>query len=311
MGDNLKLGLLLALLSLTASGCSMSQMGCGSCCGLDDCYDPCSCECGDYCTGCGGECGCGCGCGDCCEPDCGCGECGDCCGDCCEPACGCGTGCGDCCEPSCGCGGCCNGRDYAGQTWQSCGCQGLKLCGCTGPCYCNESSCGCGCGDCCEPSCECGGCGDSCGDCCGDCCEPACGCGCGDCCEPSCGCGGGGSCCGGSMFGGCGRLCSAMLAGCGMGGCCDCGGCSKELYWSEWHNDPPRCCDPCDRCGNWIGPSSGYHAPYAHAYSPGGNSYMVGSRPSSPSTPKVARKPSPVTRSTRKPSSGKNQTYQK
>jgi hypothetical protein len=42
------------------------------------------------------------------------------------------------------------------------------------------------------------------------------------------------------------------------------------VYWSEWHNDPPRCCDPCDHCGNWIGPSAGsYRAPYAHAYSLG------------------------------------------
>jgi hypothetical protein len=29
------------------------------------------------------------------------------------------------------------------------------------------------------------------------------------------------------------------------------------MYWSEWHNDPPRCCDPCNRCGEWVGPSAG------------------------------------------------------
>jgi hypothetical protein len=29
------------------------------------------------------------------------------------------------------------------------------------------------------------------------------------------------------------------------------------MYWSEWHNDPPRCCDPCNRCGQWVGPSAG------------------------------------------------------
>jgi hypothetical protein len=45
-------------------------------------------------------------------------------------------------------------------------------------------------------------------------------------------------------------MCSAL---CGGGGC----GCSGELYWCEWHNDPPRCCDPCNRCGQWIGPSAG------------------------------------------------------
>ncbi|MCI0333798.1 MAG: hypothetical protein L0228_11320 [Planctomycetes bacterium] len=54
--------------------------------------------------------------------------------------------------------------------------------------------------------------------------------------------------------------------------CCGSGcGCSEEVYWSEWHNDPPRCCDPCDCHGNWIGPSAGsYRAPNAHAYSPSG-----------------------------------------
>jgi hypothetical protein len=25
------------------------------------------------------------------------------------------------------------------------------------------------------------------------------------------------------------------------------------LYWSEWHNDPPDCHDPCNRCGNYVG----------------------------------------------------------
>ncbi|MEM8864731.1 MAG: hypothetical protein AAGF31_04215 [Planctomycetota bacterium] len=56
--------------------------------------------------------------------------------------------------------------------------------------------------------------------------------------------------------------------------CCDdccgdcCLGCDKELYWSEWHNDPPRCCDPCDKCGNWVGPTAPYRAPYAHPYMP-------------------------------------------
>jgi hypothetical protein len=45
------------------------------------------------------------------------------------------------------------------------------------------------------------------------------------------------------------------------------------VYWSEWHNDPPRCCDPCDCYGNWTGPGNGpYRAPYAHAYAPHGYS---------------------------------------
>ncbi len=37
-----------------------------------------------------------------------------------------------------------------------------------------------------------------------------------------------------------------QLMGCSSG----CG----EIYWDEWLSDPPDCCDPCDQCGNWIGP---------------------------------------------------------
>lgn len=32
---------------------------------------------------------------------------------------------------------------------------------------------------------------------------------------------------------------------------CD-GGCG-EMYWGDFHGDPPDLCDPCDRCGNWTG----------------------------------------------------------
>ncbi|MEO2047035.1 MAG: hypothetical protein ABGX16_10720 [Pirellulales bacterium] len=49
------------------------------------------------------------------------------------------------------------------------------------------------------------------------------------------------------------------LAGCLQ--LCDCAGCGGELYWSEWHNDPPGC-EPCDSCGNWIGTPGMYRAPY-------------------------------------------------
>jgi hypothetical protein len=38
---------------------------------------------------------------------------------------------------------------------------------------------------------------------------------------------------------------------------CGCSGCDSELYWSEWHNDPPYCHDPCNSCGQWVGPSAG------------------------------------------------------
>jgi len=33
-----------------------------------------------------------------------------------------------------------------------------------------------------------------------------------------------------------------------------CGDGCGEVYWSEWHNDPPDCLDPCNRCGNYVGP---------------------------------------------------------
>jgi hypothetical protein len=74
---------------------------------------------------------------------------------------------------------------------------------------------------------DCGGC-DDCGGCadCGDC--TACGSGpCG--CPP--------------LFGGFFRMLTCS-AGCG------------EIYWGEWINDPPDECDPCDDCGNWIGPQT-------------------------------------------------------
>jgi len=185
--------------------------------------------------------------------DCGSGPCGcgnpNCC-DGCEPnrwidgGCGCEAPCG--CEPSCGCSSCCepcdcgsycvDGRSFAGQSY-NCGCHSyLPTCGCTGPSCCPEPSCGCGCGDCCDTGC---------------CCEPCCGCS--SCCEPSCGCSSSckkGSCCSG-LFRACRRMCGGLYNGLCGGSC----GCSGEIYWSEWHNDPPCCCDPCNRCGQWTGPS--------------------------------------------------------
>ncbi len=37
-----------------------------------------------------------------------------------------------------------------------------------------------------------------------------------------------------------------------------------EWYWGDWCSHPPHCCDPCDRCGNWIGssPGTGYSSAY-------------------------------------------------
>jgi hypothetical protein len=52
----------------------------------------------------------------------------------------------------------------------------------------------------------------------------------------------------------------ASEAGC----CCDCWPCGKtwcgsqcgEFYWHEWFSHKPECCDPCDCCGNFTGPTS-------------------------------------------------------
>ncbi len=179
-----------------------------------------------------GDCGCGIEPGCAVEPGCGC-----------EPSCGC--------EPTCGCGSSCGigcGRSYAGQVWKGCGpCEGPKICVCKGPnCCASEPGCGC------EPTCGC---------------EPSCGC------EPTCGCelgGGCGSCCdngGGGPLWGLRYAARSILKP-----LCGCGGCGGELYWSEWHNDPPACCDPCDRCGNFIGPSYGGnygHGGYESGYSIG------------------------------------------
>lgn len=189
------------------------------------------------------NCGCklgGCGCGNCCDPGCGCGGCG--CGTCCEPACGC-CDCGGCCEPCCGCGTGCfpNGRRFAGQRFNGCCRSHAPVCPCVD------------CGGCCDPCCGCG-----------NCCEPGCGCGdcgCGNCCEPVCGCGDG--CCGKGTA--C-RPYKCCLKNVGFGSCWGCAlnampcrsgcGCNGEVYWNEWHNDPPCCHDPCNCCGEWNGPSA-------------------------------------------------------
>jgi hypothetical protein len=205
------------------------------------------------------------------------------CGNSCDPGCGCDpSGCGyevSCgCEPGCGCsGGCVNGGQFAGQTWNCCDSCNPPICPCTGP-------------ECSDPGCGCGTAGG-----CGECCEPACSC------DPSCGagtsCGGGGCCLGGRacFFDSCcGRFVGLFDRLCGTG----CGGCSNEIYWSEWHNDPPRCCDPCDQCGNWTGPSYGnYRAPYGHPYSFGGYAsgpYYAGKSAPHATSSRVAQSTNPA-----------------
>ncbi|WP_146443611.1 hypothetical protein [Botrimarina colliarenosi] len=210
------------------------------------------------------------------RPGCGCGIAGVCGGavGCGDVSCGCEPGCAV--EPGCGCGTTCgcNGRSMAGQMWcGDCGCDSHKplINVCTGPDCCGGCEPGCGC----APSCGCGmeaGCGV----------EPGCGCdvGCGDTCGVGpCGCGncpiiqnvGFGLKCIGSEVRNLLRpigtplgLCCPQGSGCG-----GCGGCG-DLYWNEWHSDPPRCCDPCDDCGNWVGPtgSTSMRAPYDHEFAP-------------------------------------------
>jgi hypothetical protein len=51
----------------------------------------------------------------------------------------------------------------------------------------------------------------------------------------------------------CGPQRSRGLIGC-LRKLLTCGSGCGELYVDEWLNDPPDCCDPCDNCGNWIGP---------------------------------------------------------
>ncbi len=116
---------------------------------------------------------------------------------------------------------------------------------------CACETCGPGCGTSCGADCTCGSKvgGDKC----------TCGSGCAD------------GCCGfGGRIGPCGDRCDGGCTTCGRRSpCCilnwlsACSGCG-EFYWNEWYNDPPRCAEPCDCYGNWIGPGHGgyFRAPY-------------------------------------------------
>jgi hypothetical protein len=86
---------------------------------------------------------------------------------------------------------------------------------------------------------------------------------------------------------------------------CPCSGCNGEVYWSEWHNDPPCCQDPCDNHGQWIGPSNCGCGGYGNngacgcegGYSTGAYGYQGGyaanqSRPATtPSSPYAKHRP--------------------
>lgn len=135
---------------------------------------------------------------------------------------------------------------FCGVLAVSTGCCGLcrrasvcdPMLGCAAPCgpaSCCESGpvCGWGWGRACGWGCGlgCGSAGvDECGTACDPCCEPSCD----YCCHPR-----------GVLFW-LRRILHPRFWGCGCAGC-------GELYWSDFYNEPPDCCDPCDRCGNWTG----------------------------------------------------------
>jgi hypothetical protein len=127
-----------------------------------------------------------------------------------------GCSCGDCLPGGCGpCGRGCNGI-FRGPA--ACGPCETAACG---PAPCAPAACGpCGqaaCGPC-GPA-PCGGCGH-----CGACCPPL----------------------GIGILRGIAHLFSpATWCGCGCG----------QYYWGDFYGDPPACCDPCDGCGNYTGPT--------------------------------------------------------
>ncbi|MBX3425412.1 MAG: hypothetical protein KF688_07015 [Pirellulales bacterium] len=148
----------------------------------------------------------------------------------------CGLGCAATRSDCCGSGDCAagrNGRSFAGMKYEAC-CEqcggGFGFGGCTSGC------CGSSCDSCTDACCDepCDACaGGECDRCAGD----GCACRCRD-----------------KKFLGLfsGKWARAL---CGCSGCSGCG----ELYWCEWQNDPPACCEPCDCHGNYLGPGdAGY-----------------------------------------------------
>lgn len=69
-----------------------------------------------------------------------------------------------------------------------------------------------------------------------------------------------------------GFFCPPPSCSSGCGDCGDCGECSDgcgtgrcglfgswgcgDVYWGDYASDPPKCCEPCDNQGNWVGPSA-------------------------------------------------------
>ena len=52
----------------------------------------------------------------------------------------------------------------------------------------------------------------------------------------------------------CGGPCEGYTPAGYLGHKLTCGSGCGEIYWGPWLNDPPDDCDPCDDCGNWVGP---------------------------------------------------------
>lgn len=156
---------------------------------------------------------------------------------------------GGCCAVQCG-NGCNAGSPYAFQQYD-CACESCGAGWCGG----GQGGCGCGGGVACGDGCRCGDARTS-----GDgCANGRCGCQSGG---GRCGCKSGGACGCGKCGDGCHR-CGRPTPCWVLNLFCRCAGCG-EWYWNEWYNDPPRCAEPCDCYGNWIGPGSvgNYRAPY-------------------------------------------------
>lgn len=133
----------------------------------------------------------------------------------------------------------CPGGPYGICDPTHCGPCGPPACGPVGgPC---DVGCGPACGPC-EPPCDVG-CGPACGPSCDPGCDLPCGPPCGPC-EPACG-----PCCGRyDPLGGIGYCLSRLF-----GPYSWCGPSCGEVYWGDFHGDPPDCCDPCNRCGQYSG----------------------------------------------------------
>ena len=152
-----------------------------------------------------------------------------------------------------GCMGCCDPCATCGCPDATCGCPDAT-CGCPDTCCdtCCDAACGCpdaacGCPDsCCDAAC---GCPDECCDPCASCGCPDASCGCPTNCCSSVG-------CGSPVVGRCRLLQRMRNALCGCSGCGD-------LYWSEWHNNPPCNCNSCATCtagaANYCRPSQLAH----------------------------------------------------